>query len=89
MNLAFYHITTGTKQLLMSCKTFCNKELKIFIPKTVFWISRNMLFVQKGLRKEGRLWRKEDFHTKGTFYYITTGTSFKCHFINLAMKNKS
>ena len=34
-----------------------------------------MYFVQKeGVRKEGRFWQKEDFHTKGTFDYITTGT---------------
>ena len=26
------------------------------------------------VREESRFWRKEDFHTKGTFCHITTGT---------------
>ena len=34
-----------------------------------------MYFAQKeSIRKEGRFWQKEDFHTKGTSDHITTGT---------------
>ena len=34
-----------------------------------------MYFAQKeSIRKEGCFWQKEDFHTKGTFDDITTGT---------------
>ena len=51
----------------MSFYTVGNKDLKIILLKLVFWMSRNIYFAQKeGLRKEG-------FHTKGTFYHITTG----------------
>ena len=38
-------------------------------------MSRNRYFTQKeGLRKEGCFSRNKDFHTKGTFYHITTGS---------------
>ena len=34
-----------------------------------------MYFAQNEVvQEEGRFWRKEDFHTKGTFCQITTGT---------------
>ena len=34
-----------------------------------------MYFVQNEVvREEGRFWRKENFHTKGTFCQITSGT---------------
>ena len=67
-------MTTGTKQLLITFYTFGNKELKRDISKSVFWVSRNLYFAHKGVRKEGRVWQKEDFHMKGTFNYITAGT---------------
>ena len=70
-----YHIATGTKQLLMSFYTFGNKVIKISISKFVFWTSRNMYFAQnETVKEEGFFWRKEDFHTKGTFCHIATGT---------------
>ena len=59
----------------MSFYTFGNKVIKISISKFVFWTSRNMNVAQNEVvREEGRFWRKEDFHTKGTFCQITTGT---------------
>ena len=59
----------------MSFYTFGNKVIKISISKFMFWTSRNMYFEQNEVvREEGRFWRKEDFHTKGTFCQITTGT---------------
>ena len=59
----------------MSFYTFGNKVVKISISKFVFWTSRNMYFAQNEVvREEARFGRKEDFHTKGTFCQITTGT---------------
>ena len=59
----------------MSFYTFGNKVIKINISKFVFWTSRNMYFAQNEVvHEEGRFWRKEDFHTKGTFCQSTTGT---------------
>ena len=59
----------------MSFYTFGNKVIKISMSQIVFWTSRNMYFGQNEVvREECRFWRKEDFHTKGTFCHITTGT---------------
>ena len=44
-----------------------------------------MYFAQNNVvRDEGRFWRKEDFHTKGTFCQITTVlNSFKMSFYKI------
>ena len=77
MKGTFYHIDTGTKQLQMSFfYTLGITYLKLLISRIiVFQMSRNRYFAQKeGLRKEGCCFAKGRFHTKGTFYHITTGT---------------
>ena len=44
-------------------------------PTLSCYLGRNRYFAQKeGLRKEGCCFGKGRFHTKGTFYHITTGT---------------
>ena len=66
----------------MSVYTFGKIEIKISISKIVFWTSGNIYYAQnKVVQEEGRFWRKEDFHTKGTFCHITTGTK------HLALQN--
>ena len=66
----YYRHLTGSNDILY-IRQYRFKENLIEI---VFWMSRNRYFAQKeGLRKEGCFSRNEDFHTKGTFYHITTG----------------